>query len=315
MENNLNIYGVDYNLFNFINLIEKLSIEDIKHNMLYYFRKNINQPTRDYLEKYFDQYTFWGSIHDKEGNHNLLNNRATALHEHYNDLYKTYYRLDDYRSKIIFYCVLINWYYFTSLASVTEKQFSQYFDLDIMKCDKDEVFVDVGAYTGDTILSYIRNYGADNYKKIYCYEITLSTIETMKKNLENYNNIIYRPYGASDKTSKLYFSANKDFSANTLSETGIEEIKTVRIDDDIEEPITFIKMDIEGGEQAALRGCINQIKNHKPKLAISIYHNNEDIWKIPQMIDDICPGYSFHIRYHGGSIFPTELTLLAVYQK
>ena len=64
--------------------------------------------------------------------------------------------------------------------------------MDIVKCDKNEIVVDLGAYTGDTVLSYINNYGEGSYKRIYCYEITPSTFETLKENLKNYDNIEYR---------------------------------------------------------------------------------------------------------------------------
>lgn len=83
------------------------------------------------------------------------------------------------------------------------------------------------------------------------------------------------------------------------------------LDDDISEPLTFIKMDIEGMEQAALRGCENQIRANHPKLAICTYHNYEDIWKIPRMIDAMDPSYQFYMRHYGGNLIPTEFVLLA----
>ena len=46
-----------------------------------------------------------------------------------------------------------------------------YFDLDLVQCTKNEVFVDLGAYTGDTLASYLRCYGGDCYRRIYCYEM------------------------------------------------------------------------------------------------------------------------------------------------
>ena len=84
------------------------------------------------------------------------------------------------------------------------------------------------------------------------------------------------------------------------------------LDDDIGEPLTFIKMDIEGAEQAALRGCSQHIRKERPKLALSVYHNFEDLWKLPRMIEELVPGYRFFLRYHGGDLWPTEITLLAL---
>lgn len=103
-------------------------------------------------------------------------------------------------------------------------------------------------------------------------------------------------------------------SGNALAESGGIPVEVVTVDEDIDEAVTFIKMDIEGAEQAAIKGCKRHIAEDKPKLALSLYHNNEDIWKIPRMIDEIVTGYKFYLRYHGGDLVPSELTLLAVYE-
>ena len=52
--------------------------------------------------------------------------------------------------------------------------------------------------------------------------------------------------------------------------------------------------------------------NEKPNLFISVYHNNEDLFKIPQMIQEIDSTYQFYLRYYGGNIYPTEITLIAI---
>ena len=74
-----------------------------------------------------------------------------------------------------------NWYCydFATPAQARETLFESYFDLDLVSCTSEEVVVDLGAYTGDTALSYLRNYGEDGYKKMYCYEITPSTFEIL----------------------------------------------------------------------------------------------------------------------------------------
>lgn len=65
-------------------------------------------------------------------------------------------------------------------------------------------------------------------------------------------------------------------------------------------------------EQKALQGAQNHIKTSHPKLLISIYHSNEDIWQIPKMIKEMDNTYKFYLRYHGGPIYPTEITLIAI---
>ena len=68
------------------------------------------------------------------------------------------------------------------------------------------------------------------------------------------------------------------------------------LDADIPEPITMIKADIEGFEQKALQGAKNHILRDHPKLLFSVYHNNEDLWKIPRMIHALSEAYTFYLR-------------------
>lgn len=131
--------------------------------------------------------------------------------------------------------------------------------------------------------------------------------------LPHWHNIYARRKGAGSKKTKMFVNdSHSDSSANTVSGKGDNEhtVDIVRIDDDVEETPTFIKMDIEGAEQDALKGCENTIRKHHPKLAICIYHGYEDIWKIPSIIYEMNPDYKFYIRHNGGNLVPTEFVLL-----
>ncbi len=71
--------------------------------------------------------------------------------------------------------------------------------------------------------------------------------------------------------------------------------------------IIYIKMDIEGAEAEALRGAARVIKEQKPKLAISVYHKERDIWEIPALILSYCPEYKFYLRHYSFSWYDTVL--------
>lgn len=303
----------------FLDFIDSIKNQP-RDKILYRIKKNYQKVDSNFkkiLEDYFKMFTFWGTLDEAKKDFNLYEQKATSFHDHWNDYLWLYSRLMDYRSKEVLYAMLMNWYQFdfVLLGKSRESAFPDYFDLDILECDEKEVLVDLGAFTGDTVLDYIHTYGKNNHKRIYCYEITPATFQVLKQNLSTFPNIEFRQKGASDSYGTMYISANEtDTSANILTDKGNIEVVTVPIDGDILEPVTFIKMDIEGAEQKALIGCKKQIQRYHPKLAISVYHNNEDIWKIPRMIDDICPGYQFYLRYHGGDLYPTEVTLLAKFQ-
>ena len=76
--------------------------------------------------------------------------------------------------------------------------------------------------------------------------------------------------------------------------------------------MTIIKADIEGGEQRALAGARRHIENEHPKLLFSVYHRNEDLWKIPRTIDGMSDDYRFFLRFKGTATYPTEITLFSV---
>ena len=73
------------------------------------------------------------------------------------------------------------------------------------------------------------------------------------------------------------------------------------------------KMDIEGAEREALKGCESTIKTFFPKLAICIYHLPDDLWEIPYWLMTKFPEYEYYIRHYRDNA--TETLLYAVPSK
>lgn len=69
----------------------------------------------------------------------------------------------------------------------------------------------------------------------------------------------------------------------------------------------LIVMDIEGAETKALEGAQKTIVNNRPILAISIYHSNEDLVRLPQKLISIFEDrdYDFYCRNHANGISDT----------
>lgn len=306
---------IDTSFYQLTNYLKKLSNQEILENIKYNFL-HIPVEIQNSLEDYFKKFNYWGTLNKKARNYEELELRAASIHNHLDDFIWLYEKLEDYRSKKLLYAILNNWYRydFSLLKECYENNYPDYFDLDIVKCNEEEVVVDLGAYIGDSILDYLKVY-QEKYKKIYCYEITEESFQTLKQNLAKFPNIEFRKKGALDKKGMMSISHNQEeLSANKVIENGTKEIEVVTIDEDIKQKVTLIKMDIEGAEEQALKGCQKHIQNEQPKLLLSVYHNHEDIWKIPKMIENMQKGYKFYLRYHGGNIFPTEVTLIAIYK-
>ncbi len=273
----------------------------------------LNEKTKKSCEDFFNKFLYWGKLDIQNKNYEFFKLKAKTLKNHINEFISLYNNLEDYQSKTILYAVLNNWYNwdFTYLNKSIQNLYDDYFDLDLINNNENEVLVDLGAYIGDTTLSFINNYGT-NYKKIYCYEINKENFEYLKTNTKPYQNIELRLKGVSDKKETMYLKENGELSSCQISKSGTIKIETITLDEDIKEKITIIKSDIEGSEQKALKGAKNHIIKEHPKLLISIYHSNNDIWQIPKLIKEMDNSYKFYLRYHGGMIYPTEITLIAL---
>ena len=79
----------------------------------------------------------------------------------------------------------------------------------------------------------------------------------------------------------------------------ISKVLTTSLDEFFhDENVTFIKADIEGAEYSMLEGSINILTNCKPRLAISVYHNPSDLYRIPLLLEKLNVGYKFYFRHY-----------------
>lgn len=191
----------------------------------------------------------------------------------------------------------------------------QYFPKDIVTLSKDEVFVDCGAYVGDTIKKFL-SVCKNSYKRIVAFEPD----ESLNAQIPALPRCVIINKGVWNKKDTLAFECKRDGSGKvitsarcyrTSSLAGPIISETVQVDaiDNIPEcaDATFIKMDIEGAEQNALAGAEKTIRRNRPKLAICIYHSDEDMLDIPERVLALNMGYKLYVRHHFGTICETVL--------
>lgn len=184
------------------------------------------------------------------------------------------------------------------------------FNFDVFRADqyfnalteflKGGLFVDCGAFTGDTAEAFVRWSGG-----------TCSKIIALEPDAENYKALRMRtdalacpvdtyPFGAWSQKDVLRFQGEAG-SSSTLGEAGMIEVPVEALDNLIQQDVDFIKMDIEGAEMEALSGAQETIRRCHPALAIAAYHKAEDLITIPQYIktfetEDVT--YRFFLRKH-----------------
>lgn len=188
---------------------------------------------------------------------------------------------------------------------------SQYFDVFTPK--ENEVFVDCGCFDGSSAFGFAAWCRDLSYNKIVCFEPDPQLYKKCNKAIKKLSDCYLYPYGVSNQSGTVSFLANGREDAHIVTSnlsSDVEIINTVDLNTFLaDERITFIKMDIEGAEYDALIGASDIIKNQKPRLAISIYHNLEHIVTIPKLLLSLRDDYKFKLRHY--SMLPNETILYA----
>lgn len=61
---------------------------------------------------------------------------------------------------------------------------------------------------------------------------------------------------------------------------------------------SFVKLHVEGMELAALRGATDTLSRHRPILTLTVYHNEDGLWKTPLWLAENLPDYALLLRLH-----------------
>lgn len=266
----------------FVNFLKDLGVNDWLTHIIY--REHQKNPTKSmqYAEKYF-------AAHKKE------TDAITAL-------------LADEQSKEIYQAAITYRKTHNPKDMPVFSKKDQYFVKDIVPLTNQEVFIDCGAFDGDTMKEFIKA-TKGKYKKIVCFE----PVEEYQKRIEHRGkgkNVIAICAGVYKTTTTLQFDAanGKGSSISTDTTKDTISIPVKAIDDTIEcQDATFIKMDVEGSELDALLGAKETILRNKPKLAICLYHHHKDFIELPNWIHQLVPEYKLYVRHHSYSINETVL--------
>jgi FkbM family methyltransferase len=177
-----------------------------------------------------------------------------------------------------------------------------YFPKDLFALSAREVFIDCGAFDGDTIASFLAVTGGqflaiaafepdpENYAKL--------NRATGKLGASIRGRIAMFPKAVGESDGVVRFNAcGTDGSSAGAGESEVESAALDSALHSFAEP-TVIKMDIEGAEPSALRGAARTIARHSPILAVCAYHQQDHIWRIPALIHSINPEYRLYLRPH-----------------
>ena len=137
-----------------------------------------------------------------------------------------------------------------------------YFPDDVVTLGPKSVFVDCGAYTGDTIDKFMQKLsreGLSEYESIYAFEPNKHTFATLSQRTAGMPNCHLIPKGAWENEQQV--SLREEGAWSRITPAGDSDIEVARIDSVLNgQRVSFIKMDVEGAELGALRGAAHTIK-------------------------------------------------------
>lgn len=187
----------------------------------------------------------------------------------------------------------------------------QYFPPDLPKFmpKADDVFVDAGAFTGDTLAEVVALTGGRGTAAYHAFEPDEGNADQLALYVSQrgLSNVTIRRVGLWHESSVLCFAGNEG-SRSGFSDDGAASVRVEALDQLGIRP-SFVKMDIEGAEHNALRGMEHTLRLCRPRLAVAVYHKPEDMLEIPRFLRQVASGYHFHLRIH--SHFSEELVLYA----
>ncbi len=165
-----------------------------------------------------------------------------------------------------------------------------------------EIFADAGAFIGDTVESFYTAVQG-RYHSIYAFEPEKANYQKLLENAAQYSDVSCQRIAVGDTKGTVCFSA--DDSSSRAADKG-ELIPVDTLDHLLDGvPVTYLKMDVEGMECAALQGAKKLIQTYRPKLAICTYHSDADMVQVPKLILELCPSYKLYFRHYTHALVET----------
>ncbi|HEY4358030.1 MAG TPA: FkbM family methyltransferase [Acidobacteriaceae bacterium] len=208
------------------------------------------------------------------------------------------------------YQSLVSWYA-TGDASRLPSRPSEnsYFPADVFAISSSDAIVDCGAFDGDTVRQVIDRAG-ENFAAIHAIEadpLSLDKLEEYRRGLSAglQEKLNIHACAVCRKRMTLRFEITGSVDSKICEQGGVE-VNGIPIDELFaEQAMTLIKMDIEGAEYDALLGGRKVIERDQPILAICVYHTQNDIWRIPLLVQEMVPRHRFFLRAYEGDGFQT----------
>jgi FkbM family methyltransferase len=178
-----------------------------------------------------------------------------------------------------------------------------YFPPGLFSLTENEVFVDCGAFDGDTVADFIQQ-TRGRFQQVIAFEPDTVTYPRLEERISELDGDLRQRIRLNQQAiGRMPGMICFDSTGTVLSKTGSGsgEVQVVDLDSALTSVNpTYIKFDIEGFEPEALMGASHLLSRTRPILALSVYHQQDHLWKIPLLLSSMVPErYEFFLRPHG----------------
>ncbi len=237
--------------------------------------------------------------------------RPERIAEHAEEVRRAFSLWADELSRRI-YVGFVRWQLMCDYGALVPPVDDRFHPAGVAKPTPEEVFVDCGAYDGDTLVEFARRTD-DRFARMVGLEPDPSNFARLQERVGALpvrlrKRIEVRHCAVGPEPGKLPFAASGTMAAalvydegqrNTEVKSSTLTVDCTRLDDLFPDaPPTYVKMDIEGAEEAALRGAGRLIEEGRTLWAVTTEHRQEDVWRIPWIIASRSDGYRMHLRSH-----------------
>lgn len=197
---------------------------------------------------------------------------------------------------------LLGYEWFLGVHDVLYDQYQN----DKVRLAPDDVVIDAGAFIGDTAVFFHHRLGGRC--QIHSFELLDENLALLLHNLERNgvpdDRIVVNKLALADRSGdEIVVADGASQGATSMfgKAGGGERVVTVTLDEYVQRMclprVDFIKMDIEGAEVMALKGARHTIAHFKPRLAICLYHQWDDVVTVPQAIHATGVAYDFSFKW------------------
>lgn len=213
-----------------------------------------------------------------------------------------------------------------SLESVCERGHPQWFDPEFIPKNPGAIFVDGGAFDGDTVEGFIKAYGF-HYGSIYAFELDPAIAERGDMRLAAHERIYYNNIGLSDRSGHVHIrsTGGTDGGIGVVHSPHVQSLDRETslgdagtsvaigcLDQLIDEHIDYLKLDVEGEEARVLDGSARHIILDHPIIGIAVYHHADDLWSLPKKILNKRDDYQIFMRHYTDLAYETVIYAIPI---